>query len=332
MVGTLFAYLNYRSMKKRWVFIGVSIVTPLVANWLRAYMIVMIGHLSGNKLAVGVDHIIYGWVFFGLIMLAMFMIGARWQDPDPVPVAPAAGSGSPTVAGSTPRLGLGALTLPLALALLALPAGGRFLIDQATQRGVPQLAAPAQPGWSWVNEPMSTLRPHFVNPVATLHGRYEPQDGGSPIGLYIGYYRDQRPGHKLVTSVNAVVNAEEDKEWSVTRSSLGEVGGQPWVQHELRGQALGAALSGMGSAPRLKAWQVYWINGRPFASDWQAKLYGASQTLIGRGDDAAVVVLYVDKDAAGADDARLKAFVTQLWPALDTALRGVRDLDSARKP
>ncbi|PTT78190.1 exosortase A, partial [Pelomonas sp. HMWF004] len=77
MVGTLFAYLNYRSLGKRWAFVGVAIVTPLVANWLRAYMIVMLGHLSGNTIATGVDHIIYGWVFFGIIMLAMFMIGVR---------------------------------------------------------------------------------------------------------------------------------------------------------------------------------------------------------------------------------------------------------------
>ena len=46
-----------------------------MANWLRAYMIVMLGHLSGNRLAVGVDHIIYGWVFFGIIMLAICLAG-----------------------------------------------------------------------------------------------------------------------------------------------------------------------------------------------------------------------------------------------------------------
>ena len=53
---------------------------PIVANWLRAYMIVMIGHLSNNKLAVGVDHIIYGWVFFGLVMLLLFWVGSFWQE------------------------------------------------------------------------------------------------------------------------------------------------------------------------------------------------------------------------------------------------------------
>ena len=58
MVGALFAYLNYRSMRRRWLFMLVALAVPIVANWLRAYMIVMIGHLSSNRLAVGVDHLI----------------------------------------------------------------------------------------------------------------------------------------------------------------------------------------------------------------------------------------------------------------------------------
>ncbi len=66
--GCLFAYLSYQSMLKRAVFIGVAIVVPLVANWVRAYLIVMLGHLSGNTIATGVDHLIYGWLFFGLVI------------------------------------------------------------------------------------------------------------------------------------------------------------------------------------------------------------------------------------------------------------------------
>ena len=72
VIGTLFAYLTYRSWVRRLTFIGFSIAVPIVANWARAYIIVMIGHLSGNKLAVGVDHLIYGWLFFGLVILIMF--------------------------------------------------------------------------------------------------------------------------------------------------------------------------------------------------------------------------------------------------------------------
>ncbi len=91
MIGTLFAYLNYRSTRRRLVFIGVSIVVPIVANWLRAYMIVMLGHLSGNTIAVGVDHLIYGWLFFGLVITIMFLIGARWSEPETAVPAPSGG-------------------------------------------------------------------------------------------------------------------------------------------------------------------------------------------------------------------------------------------------
>lgn len=330
MVGTLFAYLNYRSYKRRWAFVGVSIVTPLVANWLRAYMIVMLGHLSGNKLAVGVDHIIYGWVFFGIIMLAMFMVGARWSEPDPaVEPAPA---GASTQAASTVQWS-GALVV--VIAMLALPSLVRSQAHHAGAHGEPVLAAPALQGWTWHGEPPTTWRPHFIGPAGVLHGRYEPDAGGPAVGVYIGYYRDQRYGSQLVTSVNRFVNDETDKEWSQTGAGQAVLdspaGPLPWRTGELRGQALSQVSGGGSQAPRLRVWQIYWINGRPFTSDWQAKLYGAWQRLLGQGDDAAVVLVYADKAGTGAEDAVLRDFLRAHWAALDTSLRGVRDRDAARQ-
>jgi hypothetical protein len=66
-------------------------VVPVIANGLRAYMIVMIGHLSGMALATGVDHLIYGWLFFGLVMFIMFWIGSYWRED--TAAAPAATAG-----------------------------------------------------------------------------------------------------------------------------------------------------------------------------------------------------------------------------------------------
>lgn len=326
MVGTLFAYLNYRSNKKRWAFVGVAIVTPLVANWLRAYMIVMLGHLSGNKLAVGVDHIIYGWVFFGIIMLAMFMLGARWADPDPEPVL-----ASPGEAGSGSSAGPFATVLLAAMLVIALPTGLRSVTDRAGAHGQPSLAVPQLPGMNWVAEPMSSWQPYFNNSAGALHGRFEPVAGGPAVGVYVGYYRDQRYGRQLITSINDLTNAEDEKEWARTARGLDSVDGQAWRTSELRGQALSQVDGGGNTAPRLRVWQIYWINGRPFVSDWQAKLYGAAQKLMGQGDDAAVVLIYADKASVGPDDARLRDFIKQNWAALDTALRGVRDRDAGRK-
>ena len=80
MAGTLYAYLMYSSAWRRAAFIAAAILVSIVANWLRAYLIVMMGHLSGNELAAGVDHLIYGWIFFGIVLLGMFWVGARFRD------------------------------------------------------------------------------------------------------------------------------------------------------------------------------------------------------------------------------------------------------------
>ena len=81
-LGVLYAYLTYRSWKRRLLFSIAAIIVPVFANSGRAYMIVMIAHLSDMKLALGVDHYIYGWVFFGIVMLLLFWIGSFWREDD----------------------------------------------------------------------------------------------------------------------------------------------------------------------------------------------------------------------------------------------------------
>lgn len=323
MVGTLFAYLNYASNAKRWVFVLVAVLTPLVANWLRAYIIVMLGHLSGNRLAVGVDHVIYGWVFFGIVMLAMFMIGARWADAEPA--APSVrGAPSWTQAATGTWLGVALL----AAGLLVLPQGLRLQALAAGDKGVPQLSAPVVPGWTWNSEPLSSWQPAFAGPSAVLHGHLSNPEGAD-VGLYVGYYRHQRPGSQLVTSVNRLVDDEVEKVWAVTATGMAQQGqdgsGPRWRTADLRGQALSQVSGGGGLAPRLRAWSVYWINGHLTTSDWKAKLLGAWEQLQGHGDDAAIVIIYMDKAAAGEGDSALRGFLQRHWSSIDTDLRGARD-------
>src|SRR5204863_5474692 len=108
-VGVLFAYLSYQRAWKRLLFAAMSIIVPIIANGFRAYLIVMIAHLSDNRLAHGIDHFIYGWVFFGLVMLLLFWIGSFWRDPDVDSQSAASRAQPPTQA--SPRGGLAGYAL-----------------------------------------------------------------------------------------------------------------------------------------------------------------------------------------------------------------------------
>ncbi len=301
-VGTLFAYLNYRSLKRRLMFVAVSILVPVLANWMRAYMIVMLGHLSGNKLATGVDHIIYGWVFFGVVIMLMFFVGARWAEPDAVPeVAPDMAQGGLSAAGPG-RFAWVALATML---VVALPLMGRLAIAQGDSAATPQLALPTALSGGWqqaVAEP-PPWTPAFANTAAQGNALYRL--AGQEVGLYLGYYRHQSVESKLVSSENVLVRSQ-DTQWAQVSSGSH---GMAWQQQQAMWRTGELRSLGQTAEARLNVWRIYWVNGTLTSSDALAKAYGAWYRLLGRGDDAAVVIVYTRKTAGEAGDSVLEAFL-----------------------
>lgn len=313
-IGTLFAYLNYQSLKRRLLFVAVAFVVPVIANWMRAYMIVMIGHLSGNKLAVGVDHLIYGWVFFGVVIMLMFWIGSRWREDElPMPQDCAVGASSGVVVRNSSLATVAFLVVVLA----AVWPLANWQIARDVPAEVPPLELPgAFPGWPAAAETTSGWSPRFENPSAVLQSAFGAD--GRTVGLYLGYYRHQDDRRKMVTSSNVLV-ASGDSLWVTVAS-----GSRPIL---LDRQALAVRTAELKAADssRLVVWQWYWVNGHLTASDFMAKVYTAWSRLRGQGDDSAVVIVYAPKEQAGRGEAALDAFVNAAWPDLDRALRQTRD-------
>ncbi len=309
-VGTLYAYLTYRSLWRRLLFVLVSIAVPILANWGRAYMIVMLGHLSGNRLAVGVDHLVYGWVFFGVVILAMFWIGARWREDEVLReeavVVPAAASRTSPVA----LLAAGLATVLVAgLSPLAL-----WQLDRTVGPEVTSLA-PVGPIAGWQSSEVLApydWQPRFSGADASRQAVFAHD--GRRVGLFVAYYRNQDQQRKLVSSTNVLV-ASGDPLWARVGGGSKEI--------SFNGQPVGirtAELRGRENS-RLLVWQWYWINGRWTASEAAAKAYTALSRLAGRGDDSAVVILFAEQGAAGAADATLVDFATVAGEAIGSALR-----------
>lgn len=321
-VGTLFAYLNYQSTRRRVLFMLVSIIVPVIANWLRAYMIVMLGHYSGNTLATGVDHLIYGWLFFGVVIMIMFLVGARWSEPEPgvsaaeidsVTLQRSALRGQPAVPA---RFALATMLLAL---LIAAPLLGRSALDAANNSATPKLTAPAtlSPAWSLVPVPVAVFKPAFQNPSAEVNASYS-SDLGS-VGLYLGYYRQQDYQRKLVSSQNVLVTSK-DPLWAQVSGSTREISlnGAPVKLRVAELRQSGRA--GLADTVRLTVWQIYWINGTLTSSDMLAKAYGALYRLLGRGDDSAVIILYTPQGQGDEGQARLQAFVKDNAAAITVLL------------
>lgn len=78
--GALYGVMTYRSPWKRAAFLVASVATPVVANGIRAYGIVIAGHVLGDADAATADHLIYGWGFFSAVILLLTLAGLPFRE------------------------------------------------------------------------------------------------------------------------------------------------------------------------------------------------------------------------------------------------------------
>ncbi|MBL8286377.1 MAG: exosortase A [Rubrivivax sp.] len=312
MVGFLFAYLNYSSVGKRAVFIACAVLVSLVANWVRAILLVMVGHLSENRLGAGPDHFFYGWVVYGIVIALIFWIGGRFADPDEAPRRAA-----PPQAGAPVSTFAWVATAALALAAAAAPT-----LAPATSLGVE--AGPVQlrlPALGEETVAPDLPRPEFIGAAASTERAYLIP-GGEAALVHVAYYRQQQYGRKLISSQNVLVKSTSH-DWALVaegRRALALAGRGELVVRtaEMRGGTLAAGLD----ARRVQVRQVYWVDGELLADDRRAALRGLWGRLLGRGDDAAAVTFYLA--SADPDSPALDGFVAQHLGAIVGVLEGVR--------
>jgi len=74
----------------------------------------------------------------------------------------------------------------------------------------------------------------------------------------------------------------------------------------------------------LVPWQLYWVNGSLTTSDAAAKALVALNRLLGRGDDAAVIIVYTRSAAPGIAEQTLETFLQQNLKAIEAMLQQAR--------
>lgn len=150
--GTLFARMFFRTWPRRLFFVGLSIVVPIIANGFRAYGIIMLARTAGVEAASGIDHLVYGWIFFSLVMALLGLAG--WfmrQEPAALPAGDSTGAGRHRF--SAVRL-LGATAVALVVAL-ALPT---WMTSEAARQ--------AQAAGGVIYKPLVLTAPEDWEPVA----------------------------------------------------------------------------------------------------------------------------------------------------------------------
>ena len=307
-LGCLYAYLSYRSRVRQAVFIALSVIVPIVANGLRAYMIVMIGHLSGMTLAVGVDHLIYGWIFFGIVMFLLFWVASYWREDRAEPAAHVAGTIGKPRRASPASLAAAAVAV---LATVSVWPAYAWYLDRSQDNPAPVVLAPVASSWTQT-QAVSSWNPAFTEPAARMQAAYV-QDGRQ-VGVHVLYYRNQhRGGSALISSVNRIVG--EHDAWRELGRDAHTVPLGDGRQLQVRETRLS------GPQRKLVVWQWYSLGGEHVASDTLGKLKQVRQRLFDGHDDGAAVLLHAPY-SENPEEARsvLRSFAASHLGALDQSI------------
>lgn len=280
--GALAANICFRSPLRRMVFMIAAIVVPILANGVRAWATIFAAESFGVEAATGFDHIVYGWVFFAVVMLLIMAaawpffdrrIGENWLGgkvfPVWKPVAPIF------------------LVAPLAIAVAALPVVWDNWAARAGRVALPSsVDLPRVEGWTRVADlPATPWTPRFDGADHRLLGRYG-NARGQRVDVGVALYGWQGQGREIVAFGQGAADPSGNWAWAANLPPLGT----------------GHVERIMGPAKAEREAATYWfVGGKAARGATGVKLATLKARLTG-GDQSAATLI-VSAEGKGAHDA-----------------------------
>ncbi len=276
-VGVLFAHFSFDSWRRQILFVVATVFGAIVTNGLRAYAVVMIGHLIGMDAAD--EHIWLGYVFWGMLIIVLLLVGSLFSDKhggDPIPVR------LDTLQDSPSNL-RGFLSAGVVIAVVALtPIMGSALHASISGQAPPEsleLPVATRP-WMGPSGGQTEWAPVYVGNYAKNFAQYVR--GSTVVDVYTITYGYQTQGSELISSANTIFDAGL---WIQVRENVATTqlpSGQRWNYIETELLA--------GDRKRLiRYW--YTVNNKPAASRIQIKLAELKNAVQGRPSSSSVIAI-----------------------------------------
>ena len=300
-LGFIGANQLYRSAKRRLAFIALSFVIPVIANGFRAFGIVMLAHLSDFTVAVGADHLTYGFIFLSFVTVLLLAVGFSFREA--APADRRSTNGQSEFKQVAPRV-LSPILASVAILLIAGSADtGRRLTEYqvAENTVVPLRPVAVQPPWEQVEDSTPNWRPSFVGADMELFNSYRQAE--QQVDVYLAFYASQRQDAEVINSSNRF---EDGKFWDRAGSGKYDaiIEGEP---HDVNYVRMLAHRRGR------VVWYWYWVDGRFTSSPYVAKLLQVKARLFGGVRSAAAIAVATDYiDAPVEAHAVLQNFTSQM--------------------
>lgn len=286
--GVFYATQIYRSIWRRLVFIALSIAIPILANGLRVLGLIAAAQWLGSPTAALADHLLYGWIFFSLVLVALVFVGRAFSDIDAVDDAP---SQKHAIAAVDARRLAGTVVLCCALAG-SFPVAALFL-NGGSPLPLPAAAPAVYPAWRQIFSD-SGWQPVVVDPSKTFAASF--RSGDDTVYRFVALY-DGANSSNLLRSENRVA---DEHAWKFNSNHVERV--------RIADEDLPVSVTQIGDGiNHLTVWSFYDVDGEAKTSTLSIKFGQLRERLFGTRCLSAFVALATPND----NPSGLARFLTQ---------------------
>jgi len=213
-LGALAANVCFRTWLRRIPFMALCVVVPILANGVRAWGTIFAAQYIGAEKAGGFDHIVYGWVFFALVIAAV--LGLSWRYFDRAVDDPMINAAAIRQMALPLWLTRPVLAPPVVILLCAgLVAAGHVWARAGSNLAAPlphRIDLPRVPGWTQVDyAPQVPWEPRAEGAEHRLLARYTDA-AGRTVDVFLALYSRQAEGREASGFGEGAL--PQDGEWS----------------------------------------------------------------------------------------------------------------------
>ncbi len=275
--GAVYSHISYHSFKRKFAFMLLAILVPILANALRVFSIVLIGHFVDMKYASGADHLVYGWVFFGIVLFLLVVIGELFRDKskpeegeEPLESVQSAKSITNNAMPKASIVVCGFLLLMTFVWKISISPANALPVSQFDGQKLSHelRVKPLSKGWNVIVSGYSDLVEGYLQ-----FSRF------NQTSVVIAWYPQNAEGKELISSSNALF---DKLHWSRQSES---------AYHLAEG--FDVSLLEIVSASGQRRFVLYWyqLDGVAYASRFKAKIYQAFDVMFAGSGGGALIAL-----------------------------------------
>ncbi|APG62457.1 EpsI family protein [Sphingorhabdus lutea] len=300
--GALVGNLCFFSWFRRAAFMVAAIIISILANGVRAWGTIIIAKYWGAEAATGMDHLIFGWVFFAIII--GILMAVSWKFFDRKVDDPLVNHGRVAKYAAYlhwPKLSpiTGAILTSI---ILMTPISWSYFSGQRMSETPATIILPEIIGWTRSNAAMEQpWSPIYHAPSHRLDGRYVDEKG-NVADLTIIVYDKQAEDRELIAFGQGAIG--ENSIWSWV--------GTPSYPFDAKAERIISQSADWPSARQIITF--YHVNGVTSGNILQIKLATMKARLFAGNEQAVAIIISVEEKAGRDNKLILQKFVKALGP------------------